>query len=385
MSLPISRIVNVTPSALDVAGGVNFINGLILSQNSALKAGELREYNNANDVAKDFTTSSNEAHMAAVYFSAYIGASSTPSKLSFYGVGALKESDPQPAPVQLMNDVIKVTQDFTGFTTSWEPSLAEKQEFAQWGASQNLRYWYVCWDSDPQALNLEKSASFGAWLKAQNLDGTTAIYKDPLVAALCLGWMASLNFESTNGRTTLAQRRNRLISPSVTSSQEADALKANGYSFYGEYANGLGRFQFLEDGAVSGQFLWADSYINQIWLNASFQSDLLNLLLNMGQIPYNTQGDALISASVQETIGQALNFGAIRGGVTLTEAQKQQINNAAGTDIAGTVQSRGWYFQPNASTAPADIRASRQSPACKFWYTDGQSVQSIHLSSVEVQ
>ncbi|WP_408872054.1 DUF3383 family protein [Gluconobacter sp. DsW_056] len=53
--------------------------------------------------------------------------------------------------------------------------------------------------------------------------------------------------------------------------------------------------------------------------------------------------------------------------------------------IASTLQTRGWYFQPNASTAPAADRVARTSPPCKFWYTDGQSVQSINLASVEVQ
>lgn len=381
-SLPISRIVNVTPNTLDVAGGVNFFNGLILSQSHTLKPGELREYNNANDIARDFSTTSNEAQMAAVYFSGYIGAASTPSKLYFYGAGGTEEGEQSSEnPAKLMDALIQTTQDFVGFTTAWEPSEDDKRTFVVWTQEQNKRYWYVCWDSNEAYL---KQSNMNGDISSL-LDGITFIYKDPLVAALCLGWMASLNFEATNGRTTLAQRRNGLITASVTNEKDANALLSNGFSFYGAYANGLGRFDFLEDGRVTGSFLWADSYINQIWLNASFQSDLLNLLLNTGQIPYNTQGDGLISASVQNTIQQALNFGAIRAGVTLTDAQKQKINNQAGADIADIVQNRGWYFQPNASIAPADIRTSRKSPACKFWYTDGQSVQTINLSSVEVQ
>jgi len=112
----------------------------------------------------------------------------------------------------------------------------------------------------------------------------------------------------------------------------------------------------------------------------------VTLLLSAGDIPYNTQGDALISASVQDTINQALAFGVIRAGVTLTKAQAQEINNAAGlSTISDTLQTRGWYFQPNVSTAPTTTRVARESPACKFWYTDGQSVQSINLASIEVQ
>ncbi|MXV44402.1 DUF3383 family protein [Saccharibacter sp. 17.LH.SD] len=381
-SIPISRLVKVTPSALEAAGGVSFINGLIVTNNTSVIADRsFQSFTSSSDVAKAFTPASVEAQMAAVYFSSYRGSLQTPSKLYFAGISAESEADM----AAYMNDVINKVQDFVGITTSFEPSFSQKQVLAQWTGAQADRYWYVPWDTDEQALTAENNASFGTWLKAQSLEGTTLVYKDPLVSALCLGWMASLDFDATNGRTTLAGRQNGLITPSVSNAQDADTLQKKGYSFYGAYANGLGSFQFLEDGSVSGQFLWADSYINQIWLNASFQADLINLLLSVGQIPYNTQGDALISASVQDTINQAVNFGAIRAGVTLTEAQQQQIDSTAGSSISSTVQSRGWYFQPNASATPAATRVKRGSPPCRFWYTDGQSVQSINLASIEVQ
>lgn len=383
-TIPISQTVKINPATLGTAGGVSFINGLIIttaSNGGTIPAGTLRTYTQASDVATDFTASSLEARMASVYFSGYTNAASAPSTLLIYVAAADHEADP----VALMNEVAGQTQDFAGFTTTWEPTLAQKQAFATWTGSQSDRYWYVPWDTDKQAVAEQNSTSFGTWLQEQNIDGTTLLYKDPLAAAFCLGWMASIDFDATNGRTNLCFRRSGLITPTVTDATTASTLRANGYNFYGAYANGLGRFQWLETGNVSGSFLWADSYINQIWLNAAFQSDLLNLLLSVGQIPYNTEGDGLISAAVQDTINQALRFGAIRPGVNLTDLQKQQIDRAAGTSISDTVKSRGWYFQPNASTAAADIRVARKSPPCRFWYTDGQSVQAITLASIEVQ
>lgn len=383
-TIPISQTVKVNPTTLGTAGGVNLINGLVITtaaSGGTIPAGTLKTYMQASDVARDFAASSLEASMASVYFASHDDAAQIPSTLLVYVAPAEHET----APDALMNEISGQTQAFTGFTTTWEPTLAQKQAFATWTAGQSDRYWYVPWDTDEQALNPQNSASFGTWLQNQNIDGTTLIYKDPLAAAFCLSWMASLDFSATSGRTTLCFRRSGLLTPSVTDATTAATLRANGYNFYGAYANGLGRFQWLEDGHVSGAFLWADSYINQIWLNASLQSALLNLLLGVGQIPYNTEGDGLISAAVQDTINQALRFGVIRPGVALSSTQKQQINRTAGTTISDTVQSRGWYFQPNASTAPTDIRVARRSPPCRFWYTDGQSVQSINLASIEVQ
>ncbi len=383
-TIPLSQTVSINPVTLGTANTVPFMNGLLIttpSDAAALNTGQLKRYESLADVTRDFPASSLEARMAAVYFTSHEDAAQTPSTLLIHMADPTHQADP----ASLMDLITSQDQEFTGFTTTWEPTLTQKQAFATWVAGQSDRYWYVPWDTDEQALNSQNSTSFGTWLKNQNIDGTTLLYHDPLTAAFCLGWMASLDFSATSGRTTLCFRRSGLLTPSVTDATTAATLRSNGYNFYGAYANGLGRFQWLEDGHVSGAFLWADSYINQIWLNASFQSALTTLLLQSGQIPYDSIGDGLISASVQDTINQALRFGAIRPGIQLTSLQKQQIDQSAGTTISDTVQSRGWYFQPNASTAAADIRAARKSPPCRFWYTDGQSVQSIHLSSIEVQ
>lgn len=140
-SIPINTIVNVVPSALGTGAGVSFINGLILTQNAALPVGTLKAYTSASDVVKDFAATSVEAKMAAVYFSGYEGAQNLPSKLYFYGAGASKDASTKPA--DTMNAITAQTQDFTGFTTAWEPTLSDKQAFASWNASQNARYWYA--------------------------------------------------------------------------------------------------------------------------------------------------------------------------------------------------------------------------------------------------
>ncbi|MCP1236513.1 DUF3383 domain-containing protein [Gluconobacter kondonii] len=377
--IPISQVVSVTPSALTAAGGVAFINGLIITENAVVPAGTVVAYTTAAAVSTAFGATSTEAQMAAVYFSGYTGANETPSKLYFAGFTS------GTAFPGYLSTLIGTTQDFAGFTTAFEPTLTDKQAIATWVSEQADRFWYAAWDTDAQATTQNSTEAFGVWLTAQSLDGTSVFYKDPLVAAAALGWMASLDFDATGGRWNLFGCQFSGVTATVTDGTTASVLAANGYSFYGMHANGLGRFTFLRGGMVSGQFKWADSYINQIWLNASFQSAMLTLLLSAGNIPYNTQGDALISAAAQDTINQALAFGVIRAGVTLTAAEAQEVNNAAGLTISDTLQTRGWYFQPNASTTPAADRVARTSPPCKFWYTDGQSVQSINLASVEVQ
>ena len=380
--IPISQKVKVTPGVLSAGGGLNNLTGLILTQNTGVVAdGVVTEYTDAASVATAFGSTSNEAKMATVYFSGYTNSVQTPSRLLFGGY---------PTTGAVMGDalskLLSANGSWNGVSAAFEPSLADKQAFATWVSGQNNTIYGVLWDTDAEATTAGSTTSFGSWLAGTTLSGITPVYQDPLAAALALGWMASLPFGTVGGRRNLDMIQNSNVTPSVTDGTMADTLRANGYSFYGAYANKGDSFQFFDDGAVSGPFLWADSYINQIWMNANFTTDLINLLLNNGQIPYNTEGDTLVEASLQDTINSAVSFGAIQSGITLTASQKQQINNAArNTTAADTVQTQGWYLKPNVSTAAATYRAKRTTPAAQFWYSDGQSVQSINLNSVEVQ
>ncbi|WP_010508409.1 DUF3383 family protein [Komagataeibacter europaeus] len=278
---------------------------------------------------------------------------------------------------------------WNGLAFDTELTADNKQAVAQWVGTQNDQVFSAIVDSDVSATTSGSQSAFGAWLNNQSINGVTAIYSTSVLpGALAMAWMASLSFDTADGRQTLAfvEDASGLLSADVTDGTTASTLIANGYSFYGQYANGGSQFVFMRPGQVSGKFLWADSFVNQIWLNSNLTTDLIDLLLTTGNIPYNSEGDTLVEAAVKDTITQAVSFGMIRSGVNLTALQKQQINNAAGVSTAAdNVVNYGYYFKPGISTAAASYRVTRTTPPAQLWYSDGQSVQSIDLSSIEVQ
>lgn len=278
---------------------------------------------------------------------------------------------------------------WNGLAFDTELTAANKQAVAQWVGGQNKTVFCALVDSSTSATTNGSTTAFAAWLAGQDIDGVTPLYDTTVLGgAEAMAWMASLNFAATNGRQTLAfiEDASGLVTPQVTDGATASILTANGYSFYGSYANGGTAYQFMANGNVSGVFEWADSYVNQIWLNSNLTSALVNLLMTTGNIPYNTEGDVLVEAACADPIARAINFGAIRPGIALTTLQKQQINNAAGNATAANdVVTNGYYFQPNVSTADASSRVARTIPNARLWYSDGQSVQSINVASVEVQ
>lgn len=292
-------------------------------------------------------------------------------------------------PAAFMSGIILTTTNWGSFMTIFNPdvpgSAVNKLAFAQWTSQQDNEYCYVAWDTDvnPQ-INNQATSSFGNQLIQAGYSGTCAVWEPTNLhhAAFVCGAIASINFNQTNGRATLAFKNQSGLTPAVTDPTSAANLQANGYNYIGAYATATQSFNFFYPGSVSGPFKWLDSYVNQIWLNSSFQAALITLLTNMPSIPYNTAGYSAISTALATPIAAGLNFGAYRPGVTLSGAQIAAVNAAAGANIAPTLQAQGWYLQISPASPPA--RQARTTPPMNFWYMDGESVQQMQLASIDL-
>jgi len=294
-------------------------------------------------------------------------------------------------PATFMASLVQITQNWAGYTTLFDPDggsgNTQKLAFANWTAAQNNRWLYVCNDNDATATNtVPATSSLGYLLTQSNASGICLIY-DPVntyqTSAFILGAMASIDFTETQGRITFKFKSQSGLPPGVTNQTTAENLIANAYNFYGAYATANQNFTFFSPGSVTGKFVWLDSYVDQIWLNNSFQSDLMIFLTQVKSVPYTQAGRDAIIAACGTTINAGLNFGAFSPGVELTSLQKQEVNNAAGLDITGALFTQGYYFQVLPGNPSA--RAARTSPPCTFWYCDGGSVQQINLASIEIQ
>jgi hypothetical protein len=285
-------------------------------------------------------------------------------------------------PMTAMDAVKSYTQNWVDFMTMWEPLIADKQAFASWTNLQNQRYMYVCWDSDSQAIINGSTTCFGAIAKSLEYAGVVPVYDTKELAAFVLGSVASIDFSRVNGRITIAFKSQSGFVPTVTDRQIAANLIENGYSFYGSYATANDQFNFMYDGQMSGKWSWLDPFVNQVYLNSQFQLAVLSLLTNINSVPYNQMGYGLIRAAMIDPIYQALNFGSIRAGVTLSSSQKAQVNQAAGLDAASIIEQQGYYLQ--ILDPGAQVRGNRGTPVINCWYTDGGAVQKITIASIDI-
>ncbi|WP_233867107.1 DUF3383 domain-containing protein [Paraburkholderia adhaesiva] len=284
-------------------------------------------------------------------------------------------------PATFLDDLItNVSQNWALFATTWEPPLADKLAFSQWANGTSYRFGYVGYDSDPGAKVSGSTTCWGAVLKADALDGSVPLFGDATHAAFVLGFAASLDFDRLNGRTTLAFRNQGGLVPGVTNASDALALQANGYNFFGAWATATQSFNFAYPGSISGQWAWLDSFLDQIWLNANLQLAMITLLMNVGSLPYNDAGYAMVEAACMDPIGNAVNFGAIRTGIELSDSEVSAIQNALGFDASPSIEAKGFYLQ--IAPATAAIRAARASPSMTLYYTDGGSIQTLTLASI---
>ena len=319
--------------------------------------------------------------------SAVTGTAATPLFLTAAKGAVLSQGVNQTNPVTTMNQVANLTQNWATFTATSFPSINAMIQFAKWASLSGNRYAFAQFSGDLGPTVTPDVTSAGSQIIAAGYSGTIlnyAISGEGLnTAARVLSYAASLDFSATNGRATLAFRSFSGAVPSVTDAATAANLIANGYNYIGAYATANQPFTFYYPGQITGPYLWADSYFNQIWLNNQLQLALVSLLTTVKSIPYNSSGNALIRAACSDPINAAINYGAIRQGVTLSAAQALEVKVAAGIDISAPLQTAGYYLQ--ILDATPQVRAQRGSPPITLWYMDGESVQSINMASILIQ
>ncbi|ATW45303.1 DUF3383 domain-containing protein [Glaesserella parasuis] len=311
------------------------------------------------------------------------GATADALGLSENAGATLSQGSNTTTPTETMQAVIGSTLNWATFTTITEPTLEEKLEFAKWSNNQNQRFLYVGWGKEATATQTGDTTSFGAKLKESEYSGATAVYGGLDKAAFLCGTVASIDFTEKQGRITLKFKGQSGLTADVTDATIAKNLEDNGYNYYGAWATDNDRFLFLSPGQISGEWKWIDAYINQIRLNSQLQLAIITLLTSAKSVPYNDIGIALQRAACNDPINEALNFGSIQVGVSLSEQQKAIINNYTGVDAASQVEAQGYYLYIGKATA--QTRGNRESFPMKLFYTDGGSLHSVNLASINVQ
>jgi hypothetical protein len=292
-------------------------------------------------------------------------------------------------PASVMNGVINVTTNWASFTTDWLPTLMNMEAFATWvsaqtGGTQPGPFLYVPYDANAAVLASNPvSDSLGVVTSTQT--GVACVYNPSgVIAAFVCGAVASINFNAKGGRVQFDALQSPLgPPPDITSQTAYNNALANFYNAYCQFSADTETLSLFENGQVSGAWKWLDSYVNAIFFTQALQNAGLTLKTSVKWIPFTSVGQGLISAGFQPVITQMLNFGAAVSGGTLTPLQAAQIDAATISGAAQSIENNGYFlYVPIPSPS---VQATRKWSGIVLWYLDGGGVQSLALSSIDVQ
>ncbi|MFZ4835762.1 DUF3383 domain-containing protein [Rouxiella sp. Mn2063] len=282
-----------------------------------------------------------------------------------------------------MNGIINKNQNWILFSSLVELTDEQKTELCAWASSTHNRYGYALHDTSAAATVPNNANSFvQRVVVASGYENIFPIYGGYLYAIMALAYAASIDFSRTSGRISFKFRAFPGLAPNVTDLATANALDSNGYNYYGSHGLNKTLKQYSSEGSITGKFLWIDSFINQVWINANLVSAFANLFTNNQSYSFNASGYAAVSAATIDVAEQALNFGAIQRGVVLDNAQTRIVNNTVGKDISATLYSQGWFLYIPTQTGAN--RIERNLKGVIFYYVDGQLIQNITMSSTAI-
>lgn len=276
-----------------------------------------------------------------------------------------------------MTNLVKKLKNFVSYLPVFDETAEVRKALADWNNEQGTRFVYLANDTSSSALIANNSDCFAASVK--DYFGVFCGYNTKEFLAFVAGFIAAIDWSRTNGRKTLAYKSQAGLEPTVSEDEDAIALLSNGYNFYGAYATASEEFSLAQNGSISGNVKWLDTYLGQVWIRASLQASWLTVEMNANTLPFNDRGYDAFYAGSLDTINQAKDAGIIVAGVTLSNTQKAKVTEEAGLDISETLYTQGWYMQ--IPDADAVTRANRGPIKPNFWYCDGGSIQKVEGNS----
>lgn len=283
----------------------------------------------------------------------------------------------------MMDTITNSNQNWIPFESLVDLDEDQNTELCAWTNAQNSRFVFVYHESSAEAtIPNNPDCFFQKVVVTNGYEGIFPIYGSYLYGTMPLAYSGSIDFARTNGRVSFKFRAFSGLAPNVTDLATAKALKSNGYNFYGAYSLNKTMKQYASDGAISGKFLWLDSFIDQVWINANLVSAYAELFTDNQSYAFNANGYGAVQAATIDPAELAVTFGAIQKGVTLDSSQIRRVNNTVGKDISSILYSQGWYL--NIPTQTGAARIDRNLQGVTFFWVDGQLIQSISMASTAI-
>ena len=250
---------------------------------------------------------------------------------------------------QSITDVLssstELSNDFGSYVFIPTLDLAQVEECAAWNITNNNEFQYHV-----PVLRADAQAYFDA-LKGYAGTGMTLYdpanvdeYHEMLPCSL----LASQDFSKSGAAANYMYVQDGRLAPTVTSSEESDALDPIRCNYYGQIQEAGAHSSFYQRGILMGGStapLKMGVYANEQWLKSDIKAEFLNMFLALPIVSADDIGIATGTSYISAAVGKAVNNGSISQGKVLTTTQIQFIKQVSGRDDAHfEVASKGYWF-----------------------------------------
>lgn len=386
----------VTSGSLNIQIGENAyqITGVDLSTASSLS-------NVANLVAAAITTAAGSNTTASVEYNALSGSfnltssQTGPAEIvvttsSGYDIGAMMSlqgaraisspgSDVQ-SPLDAFLAAEQITDSFGSASFGAQVTLEQAVPVAEYVSSENVKY-QMYWSVNSINAQDWNAAMIGTASNALILNETSGEYKEALPMAI----MSATDYDRTNATINYMYRQ-----PGVTWAADVSTDKMADYydnlrvNYYGQTASAGQNISFFQRGYLMGGAtapLDMSVHANEQWLKAYIKAQILSLQLTVSGVPANRDGEAMVTAIVNDGVMKALNNGTILVGKTLTELQKVAITRATNDDLAWhDVQDKGYWYDCEITQATGQSGVTEYTAKYTLIYAKGDMVRKVEGS-----
>ena len=314
--------------------------------------------------------------------------------------GVLSQGAAIADPATYMTALDAANRNWVSFSTTFEPDLATKLEFAQWvNGSEN--YAYIAWDTE-ESLPLSSDTTSLAYLingvttvdangnttvvtaPTYDYDNTVVVYNTAAIAAALMGFMASVNLNQPQGWVDYAYLQQSGLASSVSNRATAEILESKRVYFIGDFASPTTAYKMGWSGAISGVFDWLNDFLGNRYIRAQLEQAWMDFRTQRKNLPFNDASYSSIKQVFANNVMEpAIVLGAVNAGVILDEIQTIAINTLANADDAAKlIEQVGYYIK----IIPATV-AQRNARVLdvNVWYTSGGTINRVNISVFLVQ
>jgi hypothetical protein len=246
---------------------------------------------------------------------------------------------------QTLSASAAASNNFGSFSLIPAMSEAQHVEIAAWLETTNVEFLYLARVSSSTAVAVS-AALIGFPGVSMTLDGSIIGQFPALLPGTIL---AATDYTKQNAAQNYMFQQDTTLLPNVTTdalSQTYDALRVN---YYGQTQTNGQLISFYQRGFLTGGATAPTdigTYVNEMWFKSAVADAFMNLLLAVNSVPTNNAGRAMILATLQSVIAQALFNSTISvANASLTNTQKLAISSIAGNTTAWQqIQTSGYWL-----------------------------------------